>query len=313
MIKRLLFSILKKKKAIFPKLLSIELSGACNANCIMCPHDVMGRKKQNMSLEVLGKIIEDCKNKPLKKINLFWFGDSLCNKKFIDRVRFIRKNLPKVKLYLSTNAGLLHEERSRAIINENLIDVINFDIDGLKKETFENIRLKLNFDEVVNNVHYFLKYKKRCGKKNPKTRVTIINMKPTTNEIEAFVEYWTPLVDKVNVNKYNTWLGTQDELNVGENYAESREGKFDFACIHPWEELVISADGIAGLCCLDYDLKAPVGNVIKNTIEDIWHSECLNNYRKKMLALDYDLINVCKSCNNYIYQKNRRWAKLQRK
>ena len=33
--------------------------------------------------------------------------------------------------------------------------------------------------------------------------------------------------------------------------------------------LVIGADGRAGLCCLDYELEAQVGDVTKNTIEEI--------------------------------------------
>ena len=312
MIKKLLFGMLRKHKEKFPKLLSIELSSACNAKCIMCPHDEMGRRKQHMPMDILEKIIEDCKGKPLKKINLFWFGDSLCNKKFIECVRVIRKGLPGVRLYLSTNAGLLHFERSRALIDEDLLDVINFDIDGFKKETFENVRLKLDFNEVTDNVRYFLKYKKDAGKSKPQTRITIINMKPTEAEIEDFVEYWSPLADKVDVNQYNTWLGTQDDLNVGESLTKSQEGRFDFACTHPWEELVVSADGIAGLCCLDYDLTAPVGKVMESSIEKIWNDGPINDYRNKMLNDNYDAIDACKNCNAYIYQQDKIWAKLQR-
>ena len=91
-------------------------------------------------------------------------------------------------------------------------------------------------------------------------------MKPITDEIYDFVSYWSPLVDKVDVNKYNTWLGTQQDLNVGESFEESQQGSFDFACSHLWDELVIGADGIAGLCCLDYEQEAEVGDVRKNTI-----------------------------------------------
>jgi len=311
-LKSKIFNIIKARKEKFPKLLSIELTNFCNANCIMCPRSELTRKLTNMSFEILKKIVNDCKNQPLKKINLFWFGDSLCNKNFIDYVRYIRKELPKVKLYLSTNAGLLTEEKSRIIIDEDLLDVINFDIDGIKKETYENIRRKVKFDEVMKNVNYFIEYKKKCKINNPQIRVTIIKMKPTENEIDGFVDYWKPLVNKVDINDYNTWLGTQEDKNTGDTYQKSQKGKFDFACIHPWEELVISSDGIAGLCCLDYDLKASLGNVMNKTIKDIWQGEKINFYRNKMLNLEYNKIDVCKDCNAYIYQYKKKWAKLQK-
>ena len=310
--KKFVFGKLKKHKERFPSLLSIEFTSICNAKCIMCPHVEMERVKENMPFEILQKVVQDCKSKPLKKVNLFWLGDSFCHREILDYLRYVRKELKGVKLYISTNASLLSEKRTRAIIDEDLIDVINFDIDGFKKETYEKVRLNLNFDKVVNNVRFFAEYLKEQKKNKPQTRVTIINMKPTTNEIEDFVKYWSQLVDKVDVNKYNTWLGTQDDLNVGDSLGESQEGGFDFACTHPWDELVIGADGRAGLCCLDYELAAEVGDVMQNTIEEIWQSKQMNSYRDKMLKLEYDEIDVCKNCNAYIYQQDSTWAKLQR-
>ncbi len=78
--KKIIFNIIRKRKEIFPKILSIEFTSACNAKCIMCPQPEMDRKKENMSFELIEKIIKDCKNKPLKKINLFWMGDSTVDK-----------------------------------------------------------------------------------------------------------------------------------------------------------------------------------------------------------------------------------------
>ena len=131
-------------------------------------------------------------------------------------------------------------------------------------------------------------------------------------KIDDFVKFWSHLADKIDVNKYNTWVGTQKDLNVGSNFEESQKGAFEFACSHPWDELVIGADGKAGLCCLDYELEAEVGNVMKNTIKEIWQSDSMNWYRNKMLKLEYDDIDVCKNCNAYIYQQDKTWAKLQR-
>ena len=47
-IKRLIFNIIKKRKEVFPKIISIEFTSAWNAKCIMCPQPDMDRKKENM-------------------------------------------------------------------------------------------------------------------------------------------------------------------------------------------------------------------------------------------------------------------------
>jgi len=52
------------------------------------------------------------------------------------------------------------------IIDEGLLDVINFDIDGFKKETFEMVRAPLKFDKVTHNVKYFIQYKKEQKNEN---------------------------------------------------------------------------------------------------------------------------------------------------
>ena len=75
-LRRLLFNILRKHKETFPKILSVEFTSACNAKCIMCPQPEMDRKKENMSNEILEKVINDCVGKSLKKINLFWQNSS---------------------------------------------------------------------------------------------------------------------------------------------------------------------------------------------------------------------------------------------
>jgi len=311
-LKRRVFDIWRRQKERFPTLLTIELTNVCNADCIMCPRGTMDRRIQNMAFEILEKIVKDCQGQPVKKINLFWMGDSPCHPRFVEYLRYARKNLPGVKLYLSTNAGLLFEEKSRAIIDEQLLDVINFDIDGFTKETYEAIRRDVKFDAVMKHTHFFVNYRKEKRARKPQTRVTIIKMKPTAAEIPAFVQYWKPRVDRVDVNSYNTWLGRFDDLNVGDELTQSQEGYFDFACTHPWDELVIGADGRASLCCLDYELKAQVGDIRRQTVAEIWKGDILQNYRNLQLQNRYEDIAICKGCNAHIYQTDKLWAKLQR-
>ncbi|MFQ5559956.1 MAG: SPASM domain-containing protein, partial [Nitrospinota bacterium] len=82
-----------------------------------------------------------------------------------------------------------------------------------------------------------------------------------------------------------------------------------FPCEHPWNELVISADGTAGLCCLDFDCTAVVGDARAATLKEIWNGKKMNFYRNRLLELDYSNI-VCEKCNAYIFQKKSFWRAL---
>ena len=57
-LRNFLFNVIRKQKEIFPKILSIEFTSACNAKCIMCPQPDMDRKKENMSFDTLNKSVK---------------------------------------------------------------------------------------------------------------------------------------------------------------------------------------------------------------------------------------------------------------
>ena len=56
---------------------------------------------------------------------------------------------------ISTNVSLLDEERSRALQDAGL-DMIILSIDSLRKDVLENIRVRLDFDEVLENALRFI-------------------------------------------------------------------------------------------------------------------------------------------------------------
>jgi len=304
--------LMRRRAERFPRLLSLEITSVCNADCIMCPHGTMGRTLKHMPMPLFEKILRDCQAGPPDKVNLFWFGDSFCNPAILDYLRMARRMLPGTRMCISTNAELMHPDRSDAILAEDLLDMINFDIDGVTKEAYEGIRRGVDFDTVMANTLHFLDRKKALGKRRPQTRATIINMTATQGEVEAFRAYWTGRTDKVEVREYNTWLGEMEDHNVGEAAVRSTEGSFTFPCRHPWDELVIGADGTAGLCCLDYDLTAPLGSLEKESLLEIWNGKVMDAYRRRMLALDHGSIGCCSNCNAHIYQDKSTWAKLWR-
>jgi len=307
---KIIKNYLQKRYERFPELISIEITTACNAKCIMCPRETLTRPVKHMPFKIFEKIINDCKGMPLKKINLFWFGDPVCNPRIIQYLEKIRNDLPGVKLYISTNAELLTPELSNQILEKKLLDVINFDIDGFTRETYENVRVGVNFHKVVENTNYFINKKKKMRLRRPQVRVTIIKMKETEKEIDQFKQYWGSRADKVDINNYNTWLGSMEDKNVGSTLEKSQNGSFTYPCIHPWNQLVLSTEGVAGLCCLDYDLTAETGNLENNSIAEIWSGSIQKKYRENLIRLEYDQIECCSKCNAFIYQDKSFWAKL---
>jgi radical SAM protein with 4Fe4S-binding SPASM domain len=79
------------------------------------------------------------------------------------------------------------------------------------------------------------------------------------------------------------------------------ENKYKTFCILPWIHLYVNPNGEVYTCCLTpYDPKLSIGNLKKQTLEQIWNSDLLLDIRKKMLNNQHHSnCNVC-----YIQEKN---------
>lgn len=99
---------------------------------------------------------------------------------------------------------------------------------------------------------------------------------------------------KVTYNKRST-------VEVLSNYAgtikDSNRKLLSEFCNYPFRKLAISAEGNIILCCNDYTYKTNFGNVVSETLSNIWNSEALNNYRNSLLNEIRD--GICNGCDEY--------------
>ena len=61
--------------------------------------------------------------------------------------------------------------------------------------------------------------------------------------------------------------------------------------------MVILHDGRVVLCCLDFNGMQVVGDVNKNTIEEIWNSESYCKIREDFKKLNYEKYPTCMQCD----------------
>ncbi len=303
-VRKPLRDFLLNKRLEFPKLISLELTNACNAKCIMCPREQLTRKIGNISMDVVEKLCKDSAGKPLKKINVFGFGESLLHPKFPEIIRYIKHSLPDVELNLSTNAQLLNAGMSDVLISSG-IDNVNIDIDGVTKETYEKVRRQLNFETVTNNTENFIEMRNKNHAKI-KVSVTMIDMDITGPEIEAFTKKWSKSADTVFINHYNTWTGVFPDRNKNKKENE----RFLFPCKNPWREMIVNYDGSVSFCCMDFNSTVVIGNIMQHTIQQIWTDEKMQALRTLHLEGRQSEIPICRKCNEFIFQSDTFWANL---
>src|SRR5690606_11784855 len=92
---------------------------------------------------------------------------------------------------------------------EDLIDSLIISIDGGDKETFEGIRLGLNYDEVRGNVLHFLRRRNELKKSSPSVSISMVTVDENKHTRKKLREAWKE-ADEVRFSVYFNWGGELD-------------------------------------------------------------------------------------------------------
>lgn len=266
----------------FPAVVRVETTNACNARCVICPHQQMNRPVRQMDGALFRRIVDECAAERCGEIHLHNFGEPLLDKHLEERVRYAKeKGIAKVKIF--SNGSLLVPERVRRLIEAGL-DEIKISFDGATREEFESIRRPLKFDRVVGNVEQLVRIRNELGS-GMKIGVACCS----TTDREATMQALSKLVDDFSFGKVHNWA------SEGSPAGRSPIRK---PCARLWRTFTILAGGEVALCCLDYDGQCLLGWLDSTTtIRDIFDSPACREVRRRHREARQAEIGLCAGCS----------------
>ena len=278
----------------FPRYFEIETVNACNARCPMCTIDEWTRKSPTIKDDLFNRISDEliANSDQVKRVSLYRDGEPLLDKKLADRVAKL-KGGGIDQVAISTNVSLLNEQRSQDLLNAGL-DVIILSIDSLDKKVFEDIRVRLNHEEVMENALRFISLRNEMGKKT-KIWVRMVRQDTNYDEWPKFEAFWREHLganDRVNYHNLHNWGGQLNEFSAVENSMEPL-----LPCVVLWSLMVIFSNGDVPLCNVDYSNKYPTGSLLTHSIEELWRSQIMEERRHLHLNGRKAEIDICKDCN----------------
>ena len=282
------------------KWINFEFSSGCNLRCKWCTLD-HSKKKIFMSERILEKCLKELsKNKDfsLERIDLHNAGETLLHPKLELMLSTIAKWKRRIKgqptIHLLTNAVLLTEEKTKKILENEVVDEVRFSVDGGTGEAYEEIRFGAKWEIVKKNILNFLELNKN------KVRTEIICMipedKPLTLEwMDADFRDLLKKVDRMDLRRPYNWDGSK-KLDLKNPFLEQSNGQ---VCKFLLKNLVVLPNGDVTVCCADLNSRGVVGSLKKNSLEEIFLSQkrfgMLNLFFK---GLKKD-IELCKYCAGY--------------
>ncbi len=271
-----------------PRFIQLETVTKCNAKCAFCPQNEIVRDPARMPKETWQKIVADTRGMGIT------YRPFLTNEPFVDNrmpeiVRYIKENDPTARVEFNTNGELVTEQMSIDLLEAG-VDIMRFSIDGLSRETYEPSRLGVNYDRVMERTRRFLQLWDEGGYRDRVfTEVRMIEVPENKHEVQAYRDFWQPQCTEVLITKLYQWPWT----------GQQRHDVVMKPCLKVLDELFFYSNGNATVCCWDVHERAVIGNVLKQSVMEIWESYAANCLRDLLDDGRRDLIHLCSRCNAY--------------
>lgn len=290
----------RKELTDFPLYLQIEHTGKCNLRCASCLQgNALLRENYSKGFKPLEiglykKILKEAKKYNCPSIAFHNNDEPLLLDDLEERIKLAKK-AGFLDLIMTTNATLLTKERTHKILKSGLTK-INFSVDGAEEKYYKQVRIGGDFRTVIKNIDYFMEQRKKMGQRLPITRATCVLSRLTFKNMEKFREFWAERVDMVEFQNFQAIKGFTESL-------KPLTAKIDrnFECQLPWQQLVVRANGDILPCCSFYGTGLVIGNVKKDSLYDVWHSQKIEEIRKELLKNNFDFSPVCKRCSETFY------------
>ena len=266
----------------FPPQVRIETTNACNSKCTICRHRVMQRPIRQMDEALFTHVVDECVAWGCSEIHLHNFGEPLLDSRLEERIRYAkRKGVATVKIF--SNGSLLDKTRARGLIEAGL-DEIKISFDGACKEEFEQIRVPLKFDLVMDNIARLVELRDRLN-----SPMKIFVTCCSTSDKRGTMDVLARRVDGLVFAKIHNW--TSPTSGNGQHGVRK-------PCSRLWRTLTILVNGDVALCCLDYDGQQLLGHVDPGTsLREIWRSAAYQEARQRHKDARQCEIGLCNGCS----------------
>jgi len=273
-----------------PQDVQIELTSACDADCIMCPRRSMSRRQGPMEFGLFRKIVDEAIDMGVPTLSLNGYGEISTLKNCREYLAYIRSRSRDVGISINTNGMRMTEQLARDYV-EFRVNVVNITIDGATAATFEHIRKYLKLDQVEGNVRRLIELRNEMKKTLPLVSVGMIVMEQNRPEIDAFRSKWEGVADKVMFSGLNNRVGSVGWVPI-ESVVTSGMTPGYFL----WSQLPIWNYGSVALCCEDWNAEGSAENASRATLSEIWASSERQRLRKIHSARRGEEVAACKAC-----------------
>ncbi|MFC1809486.1 radical SAM/SPASM domain-containing protein [Candidatus Omnitrophota bacterium] len=267
-------------KKSFPKYFLIQTVSLCNAGCIICPyvHTADEQPQGHMNNLLFTKIIDEAAEHAADVVQImpYLMNEPFMDKDIVGKICYFHQKLPKVYSHLVTNGILINESIGASLINSPLTS-IKISMLAHRKKTYEKVMGISGFDPIFEQIVSFAELARRKREKNfIMISCTVTPGRISSKEIEEARQFWTE-----RDIQYEVIIHPASRAGNLPNIPSPTNKKIRGCNSIWWDEMIhILFNGDVVLCCMDWRRQIVLGNIQKQSIEEIWNSEYYQSVRK---------------------------------
>ena len=188
------------------RLLNIELTSFCDANCSMCPRDNV-TEFGYITLKTIDNLIKKIEKYNLFEVSLSGRGEPTFHPQLIEILKKLRVLSNKISI-VTTSDGLNENNYSDCMDN---VDILRLSVSSIDEKTFHQIHRGLDYKKIWRNIDKLIKY-------NPeKLNIHLVGGESTYPSLEETIQFFKQNgVD--NIHLFPLWNrgGNIQEQNINE-------------------------------------------------------------------------------------------------
>lgn len=287
-----------------PYVVGFWTGDVCNFKCKYCIHslegDIYNKNKNVVPAMMSWNVFVDAANalkefaRPIKKILFSSIGEPLLNRRLPDMIRYVKSIGVADFCEVVTNASLLTNDLSRALIDSGL-DRLCVSIQGVTAQKYKEIsQIDLNYDRLVRELEYFYQYSRgKC-----KVHIKTVDIALDDGEEKIFIDTFSTLSDTIYIdNVIEAFQDVDYSKIIPDNtiglYGEKQ--KYRIVCSSVFYTLYILPDGNVTTCCAP-PYPVILGNIADESLYSMYTSKKRIGLLKMQLEGKRRVHSICKNC-----------------
>lgn len=298
-----------------PLSLFVEPTNLCNFRCTPCVHGSDNTRNdlkplRHMEMSLFNKLIRELREwdgPRLKLLRLAMLGEPFINPEFCDMVRIAKEANVAERVDTFSNGSLLTQDASRRLIEYGL-DIIRFSIYAAEdKHHREVTRANCKVGTIRDNIKRLRDLRDVAGKIKPYIFVKMFDT--YSDENQEFFDLYQGIADEIGLEKVHNatnysgndlvsmyYNDSEKELKANQEYKASLH-KGRIACPRPFIAMVINNIGDCLMCTHDPAKGTKIGNSCESTLQELWNSGNMFEFRKMLLENRKHENRICARCD----------------